>query len=211
MTNDQVTMSQQSSMTRPMSGGGSSVLSASSIIRHSVWTLLILCSSCASKDKAKTDYAGLKWEQRINKQMKDPQSISSPFQKQVYNAARSVKTQNFKAGDYNGKKGFSGADDRFKAGTFAQADKTSPAARQTFSGADDRNRMGDSTFKTAQSQYDGRASRESGRASSMADDVFKTSANHEAKKASENSKRPLIQDKQPSYSEEEVRKILNKG
>lgn len=211
MTNDPIRMPQQPSMTHPVPAGRLPVLLSVTVIRHSAWVLLILCSSCASKDKARTDYAGLKWEQRINKQMKDPQSISSPFQKEVFNASRSVKTQDFRVGNYKGKKGFSGSDDRFRAGTFAQSDKASLAAGQTFSGADDKNRMGGSAFKTGQSQYDGKANRDSGRASFMADDTYKTAPEPTALKAASKAKRPLIQDQKPGYSEEEVRKILNKG
>lgn len=211
MTTERAQMMNQPPHMCSLPSGGFRVLYSSCVMRHMSLAMFVLLSSCASDDKPKSDYAGLKWEQRINRQMKDPNSISSPFQREVFQASRSVKTQEFRAHQYQGKKGFSGADDRFKAGTFAQAGKASHAAGQTFSGADDQSKMGSTAFKTSQSQYDGKANRNAGKASSMADDTYNTAPNPAALKAASKSKRPLIQDQKPSYSEEEVRKILNKG
>lgn len=157
------------------------------------------------------DYASLKWEQRINRQIKDPSSITNQFQQKVYGASKSVKTDQYKAGNYNGSKSFSGADDKFKAGTFSQAGKTSHDAKQTFSGADDKSALANDTFKTTQNRFDGQANSNAGKVSSMAGKTYDTKANPAALKAVENSKRPLIQEMEaPSYTESEVRKILNR-
>ena len=174
--------------------------------------LTLLLSACASKDGARRmDYASLKWEQRINRQMKDPTSITSQFQQKVYGASKSVKTEQYKAGNYNASKSFSGADNKFNAGTFSQAAKESHTGNKTFSGADASSQFSGDTFKTSQNRFDGQANSNSGKASPMADKTFNTKANPAALKATENSKRPLIQKMEaPSYTESEVRKLLNR-
>jgi hypothetical protein len=174
------------------------------------WVVFLLCS-CASKEKPKPDYASMKWEQRINQQIKNPFGISSPFQKQVFGATRSMKTSNFKAGEFRKPREFSGGDDKFDAGTFSQADKASNAADKTFSGADDQSKLGNGTFKTSQNRFDGQANSNAGKASPLADDVFKTGPNPAGAKAAAKSKRPMIYDTpEPSYSETELRRILSK-
>jgi hypothetical protein len=50
----------------------------------------------------------------------------------------------------------------------------------------------------------------SGKTSAMSDSVFPTDGNPAVLKGTSNVKRPLIED-QPNYSEDEVRKLLNKG
>lgn len=173
--------------------------------------IILLLSSCASKEKPTADYANMKWEQRINQQIKNPFGISSPFQKQVFGASKSLKTSDFKAGKFHTPKEFSGGDDKFNAGTFSQAGKTSNVADKTFSGADDQSKLGGSTFKTSQNRFDGQANSSSGKASPLSDDVFKTGANSTAAKAAAKNKRPVIYDTpEPSYTESEVRKILSK-
>ena len=172
--------------------------------------LSVLCS-CSGSGTKKPSYAELKWSQRVNQQLKNPHAIHSPFQSQVYDAARGVKTESFKTGSFNGGKPFSGADDSFKAGGFSQAGKTSQAATETFSGADEKSRISGSTFRTGQSHLDGKVSSSTDRTSPMSGDVFKTGPDREGAKASTNAKRPLIQDPvEPTYSETEVRSFLNK-
>jgi len=175
--------------------------------------LLLSCLiSCASKEKkTKTDYASLPMGQRFDRQIKDPFGISSPFQKEVYNASKNVKTSKFKADEARGSKRFFGADDKFKTANFAQGHKASNAADRSFSGADDKSKMGNSTFKTKQDPLGEKVSSASNDTSRFADDVFNTRSNSGALKAASNVKRPLIQSGEPGYSEEEVKKLLNKN
>src|SRR6478609_874659 len=91
--------------------------------------LVLLLVSCASGKKVtKTDYSDLKLGSRIVKQTKDPYSIKSPFQKEVYHASRTVKTSAFKSREYHAeKKFFAGKDkDKYKTGLFSQAKKKNP-------------------------------------------------------------------------------------
>jgi hypothetical protein len=175
-----------------------------------------MLASCASKKETKTDYASMRFEQRLDKQMdmlkgKDTGSIKNPFQNEVYNASRSVKTSEFKTGasTYRPKKGFFGSKDKFKAGTFSQADKTSNAGNRIFSGADDKSRVGGGIFKTKQNRFNGQMSSSANKTSPMADDVFSTAGNKAALKNTSSGAFPVI-DRTPSYSEDEVRSLLKK-
>ena len=126
---------------------------------------------------------------------------------------KSVKTSQFKSSEYHAKKKFFAGKDKekYKAGLFSQAKKTSNAGDKTFSGADDKSKLGDSTFKTTQDSFGNKMSRNAGQTSSMANDKFNTSGNPAALKGTANAKRPLImKDNVPGYSEDEVKKLLNK-
>jgi hypothetical protein len=179
-------------------------------VTHAACVLVLL--SCASEKKTKTDYTDLSMGQRVVKQTKDPYSIKSPFQKDVFNASETVKTSGYKTGEFSGKKkGFFGRKDKFKAGTFSQADKSSRTGDKSFSGADDRSNMGGSTYKTTQSVYGTQINRNGGQASSFTDDKFDPRGNPAALERTSNVKRPLILKDDAGYSEDQVKKLLNKS
>src|SRR4051812_31414119 len=92
---------------RPESALRSSLLTSPfSLVTFHIPLLALFLASCGSHDKKpKADYSSMKWEQRLDKQIKDPFGISSPFQKQVYNSSGTVKTSKFKATEYHGEKG----------------------------------------------------------------------------------------------------------
>jgi hypothetical protein len=146
------------------------------------------------------------------KQSKDPHAIKSPFQKEVYNASRSVKTQDFKTGEFQGKKkGFFGGGDKYKAGSYSQADKASRVSGETYARADDKSKIGGSTYKTPQSRFEGTVNRNAGKTSTMADDKFDTDGNPEALRGTSDFKRPVVMKDEPSYSEALIKKLLNKS
>jgi hypothetical protein len=119
------------------------------VIRNSSFVIFLLLVSCASKEKPKSDYASLRFEQRVIKQIRDSGSIKSPFQEEVFEAKRAVKTSEFKADQFQGKKkSFFGRNEKFKAGSFAQSDKSSNAGNKNFNGADTKSKFVGSTYKT---------------------------------------------------------------
>ena len=178
-------------------------------LSHAISVVVLL--SCASEKKTKTDYTDLSMGQRVVKQTKDPYSIKSPFQKDVFKASETVKTAGYKTGEFSGKKnGFFGRKDRFKAGTFSQANKSSRTGTKSFSGADEKSNMGGSTYKTTESGYGTQMNRSAGQASSFTDDKFDSRGNPAALERTSNVKRPLIL-KDDGYSEDEVKKLLNKS
>lgn len=177
--------------------------------------VVLLLASCASggKEKKTTDYSDLKLGTRIVKQTKDPYSIKSPFQKEVYNASKTVKTSKFKSSEYHAsKKFFAGKDkENYKAGLFSQGKKSSSTANKTYAGADDKSKMGAETFKTTEDAFGNKISRSASQTSSMADDKFNARENPAVMKQTSNSKAPLfLKDNVPGYSEDDVKKLLNK-
>ena len=177
--------------------------------------VVLLLASCASGEKKKktTDYSDLKLGTRIVKQTKDPYSIKSPFQKEVFNASKPVKTSQFKSSQYHAsKKFFAGKDkENYKAGLFSQAKKTSPTGKKTYAGADEKSKLGDENYKTKENAFGSKMSRSASQNSSMADDKFNARGNPAVMKQTSNVKEPLfIKDKVPGYSEDEVKKLLNK-
>src|SRR5687768_1043853 len=78
---------------------------------------ILVLASCASDERQKSDRTANRYSERMEKQIKDPHSIKSPFQKDVFHASETVKTSGYKTGEFSGKKkGFFGRKERFKAG-----------------------------------------------------------------------------------------------
>jgi hypothetical protein len=150
------------------------------------------------------------------KQTKHPETIKSPFQKEVFNASHPVKTSEFKSSKdsqyHANKKFFAGKDkNKYKAGLFSQAKKTSPTGNRTYAGADEKSRMGDETYKTTQNAFGSKMSRSAGQTSSMADEKYSTKGNPAVMNETTNTKRPLfLNDSTPGYSEDDIKKLLNK-
>jgi hypothetical protein len=176
--------------------------------------LMLLLASCVSGEKkSKTDYADLKFGSRIVKQTKHPDTIKSPFQNEVYHASHVVKTSEFKSSQYHAEKKFFAGKDKtkYKAGLFSQSKKTSPTGNKTYSGADEKSKLADDTYKTTQNSLGAKMSRSAGQTSSMADDKFNTKGNPAVMKETTNVKSPLfLNDSVPGYSEDQVKKLLNK-
>jgi hypothetical protein len=173
---------------------------------------ILVLASCASDERQKSDRTANRYSQRMEKQIKDPHSIKSPFQKDVFHASETVKTSGYKTGEFSGKKkGFFGRKERFKAGTFSQADKSSHTGSKSFSGADDKSNLGGSTYKTTQTGYGTQMNRSAGEASSFTDDKFDPGGNPAALERTSNVKRPLILKDDAGYSEDQVKKLLNKS
>jgi hypothetical protein len=174
--------------------------------------IAVVLASCASTKEPKDDYASLKWASRVSKQIKDPYSIKSPFQNDVYHASKTVKTSGFKTEEFSGrKKGFFGSKSKYKAGTFAQADKSSNAASKTFAGADEKSNVSNTTYKTTESTFGSKMSKSDGQASPFADEKFNVRGNPAALQRTSNVKRPLILNDEAGYSEDQVKKLLNKS
>ena len=182
------------------------------LCRAALTAVGLLLAACTGKEKKKADdYAGLKWEQRINRQIRNPESIKSPFTNEIFKASQAVRTGGYRTQDFQGGRSFTGADERYQTGAFTQAARTSKSAQGRFSGADDRSQLAQGTYTTTDSRFNGSINSNADKTSPLADSLFKTSANPVGSKAISNSKRPLIQDQgKPGYTEDEVRSILSK-
>lgn len=175
--------------------------------------LPLLPCACASKNKDQKgrEKMGPSMSERMSKW---DMSKRSNFEKSLGTAGsnKDFKTSNFhRQKDFNTGSAFSGADDKFNAKGFAQSDKPAKDREKVFSGANDRSNIGNATYKTSESRFTREAVRDSEKTSSMDDDTYKTHDNRMGTKGLENSKRPLIQDRQPDYTESQIRNLLNKG
>jgi hypothetical protein len=124
-----------------------------------------------------------------------------------------VKTSKFRSSEYHAKKKFfAGKDkDKYKAGLFSQAKKASPTGGKTFAGADEKSKLGDNTYKTTQDALGNKMSRSDGQTSWMANDKFNARGNPAVMDRTTNVKSPLfLKDDAPGYTEEDVKKLLNK-
>lgn len=138
----------------------------------------------------------------------------SNFEKSLGTAGsnKGFKTSNFhRQSDFHTGSSFSGADDKFNAKSFGQSHKTAYDRNKVFSGADDKSKLGNSTYKTNESRFSRQETRDAGKTSSLDDDVFRTHDNRMGTKGLENSKRPIVEDRGPDYSEGQIRSLLNKG
>ncbi len=141
------------------------------------------------------------FSQRSSFEKKSPtMKTDKAFRTDKYNPKAFTQTKAF----YSGK-------DEVKEKDFAQSDKKSNIGNKEFSGSDKESKLADETFNTKDSRFSGQENRFSGKASRMGDDVYSTRAEPDAKKAMEKSERPYIREsRNPSYSEAEVRSLLNK-
>lgn len=138
----------------------------------------------------------------------------SNFEKSLGTAGanKDFKTSNFhRQKDFNTGSAFSGGNDRFNAKSFGQSDKSTHDRNKIFSGADDKSKLGNSTYKTGESRFSREETRDSDKTSSLDDDVFRTHDNRMGTKGLENSKRPVVEQRAPDYTESQIRSLLNKG
>lgn len=190
--------------------------SASLTARLSVLLACLVVSACASKDGAVKQQGsggggGSSMEQRMTKW---DMSKRSHYERSLGTAKgnKGFKTSNFhRQKDFHTGEAFSGGDDRFNAGSFAQSDQPSRDRGKVFSGNDERSRLGETSYKTGESRFNREAARDGDKESSQADDVFRTFDNRTGTRARENSQRPVIEDKPGDYTEGQIRSLLNKG
>ena len=176
-------------------------------------TLLGACSSASKKQRS--DF-GPTYRERLaeaDKAMKKSDfSKRSTFEKQLTDA---TTTKKFKTSDYHAKdvkidKKFHGTDEAFKTKGFAQADKTSKTS--AFHDADTKSRLAGGLFHTKNSRMADEKSRDATKSFAGGKNEFATRENRAGKKALDKDSKPKILDPdKPTYTEDEVRRLLNKG
>jgi|GEM_PF-5822493 len=176
---------------------------------------VFLTPSCSSNDNGEKKKRSAGAETRLEDRLgKWDMSRRSSFEgtNKSYKTDRDFKTgTDYRTKDFNQNKSFYSGKKEIKEDSFSQADKKSRASGSTFSGADDRAREGEQTFATRSSRYDNQENRNSGRLMRGNDAVYRTRNDPVASDAMATSKRPYInQSNNPSYTEGEVRSILNK-
>jgi hypothetical protein len=151
----------------------------------------------------------------MDKVIKDKDySVRSSFEKQTPKIAtgRNYKASAFNAREAPGMKKFSGTDSAYRAKDFAGAGKNSRAAQKAAPETADQSRLGARQFPVSESRLSAKPSTDGGKSFTQGGETFATGQNRIGAKALEKNKKPVIlPPEKPTYSEDEVKRLLNKG
>ncbi len=165
-------------------------------------------SGCAHKQK--DSGTGPRLAERLGKW---DMNKKSSFEKELYatKSSKVIKTGPFRTTEFKGTKGFTGACDSYRTKDFQQSSKTSSVADKIFSDAKKDSNLAQSQFKTKESSFDQKTSRDAGKKFADTDKTYQTKDEREATKALKKKSHPVMVDTgKPSYTEDEVRGLLNK-
>ena len=177
---------------------------------------LCLAACSSSKDPKRAEF-GPTFTERMNmteKAIKDKDyTMRSPFEKQMPRLAteKGYKAADFKAREAPAMKKFSGTDNAYRAKDFGGATKDSRAAQKMAPEIADQSRLGDRQFPVSESRLNAKPSTDGARSFTQGSETFATGQNRAAAKELEKNKKPVIlAPEKPTYSEDEVKRILNK-
>lgn len=177
-----------------------------------------LAASCSSSSKKPKKEFGPTFKDRMSSLdrviKKSDFSQRSSFEKQMattLDTKKKFKESTFQAKEsHEGKKVASTA--TYKTKEFADAGKSSSTATKEYKGADEKSRMGDEKFRTQDSRMANQQSRDGSKTYAKGDQAFRTGENRAGTKAIEKNKKPkIVQEDKPTYTEDEVKRALNKS
>jgi hypothetical protein len=184
---------------------------------------LAACASSKTKNEtAKRNEFGPTFRERMeitDKAIKGKDySVRSAYEKQIPKGT-SEKTSFFGTRNVSGLKMFSSTKNSYQAKAFSQADKKNHTELQTAREAKEQSKMAAQMFRTPDSRYESQVSHfesqtshESGKTFARGNETFATRDNHAAAKALEKNKKPVIVDQdKPTYTEDDVKRLLNKS
>ena len=137
----------------------------------------------------------------------------SPLDQKVFTASKAFsgsKTE-FKTKAFSGDKTFHSGKDEFKTNAFALGNKESRDGTKLFHSGKGDNPMGGKTFATKENALGSKQSSEGSRMFSGNNAKYYSKDNYEAQKAVRESRKPLITGDQPSISEDQLQRLLNKN
>jgi hypothetical protein len=174
--------------------------------------------SCAGHSKKKTD------DEPAGARVKAPDRIAidslkraqegklSPMDKKVAGASKAFGTdkKEFKTNAFTSGKTFQTGKGEFKTETFSQGNKQTRDGSMTFQSGKGDNLMEGKTFATSQNALESKKSMDGARMFSGSGTIFPTKENYTSEKALKESRKPTVVGAQEAYSEEQVRRLLNK-
>lgn len=184
-------------------------------------TLMSACSSSSKKDeeeKTGASSGGLSrfMDKGFDKKKKEfNKDIRSRYDQQTFTADKTIKDRQFKTDKFNGKSDYNGSHD-YKAKDFSQADKKSREESHSFEQGDKKPRESDKSFTTKDSRLGDDKAREGDKSFARSEERFKTRLVSDAAKAQKKEQKPLMipkdgADGKTAYTEEEVRRMLNRN
>ncbi|MEI6537729.1 MAG: hypothetical protein WCN98_20460 [Verrucomicrobiaceae bacterium] len=138
----------------------------------------------------------------------------SSFEKafQADQPVKGVKTGSFHTANYNGTKDFTSANGAYRTKDFQQGSKSSNVTDKSFKGAKDDKQLANAQYKTTESRMNQKASKEGAKNFAGSDKAYQTKDEREAAKSMKKNNHPVMVDTgKPSYTEDEVRGLLNKN
>lgn len=175
--------------------------------------------ACSSDKKSSGDDTGPKYAQRSSKSNWSDKHRSS-FEKQAGKAekTKSVKTGSFHTSNYTAAKSAGGMDKQYRSKDYSQGDKKDKSFEKSYSGTKE-SKLGSEQYKTSgshladqKSHDEGRMNHDAGKSFSSGSESYKTNSDAIGSKASQNAQKSKgVQTGKPSYTEDEVRGLLNKG
>lgn len=186
---------------------------------RSIAPVVALClAACSSSKDPKRSEFGPSYQERYEATKKiitgKDYTMRSSFEKQIpkNSTEKTYKASTFKAKEAAGVKKFSGTDNAYHAKDFTGAGKKSRTEQKVAREAADQNKLASRLFRTPDSRFDVKASSDGGKSFTQGGETFATGENRAASKELEKNKKPVILGpEKPTYSEDEVKRLLNKG
>lgn len=180
------------------------------------------CSSSSKKEEGKEKAAGKSEDlSRFmdkgfdKKKGKFNENVRSRYDQQTFSADKTIADRRFKTDAFNGKSSYKGAHE-YKAKEFAQADKKSREETHGFKDSDKKPRESGKAFDAKESRFSDDKAREGDKSFAQHDKKFKTRMVSDAAKSQKKNAKPLIipkegEDGKTAYTEEEVRRMVNRN
>lgn len=177
---------------------------------------LCACSSSDSKGKSRDD-TGPKYAQRSSRSNWSDKHRSS-FEKQAekQEKTKGVKTNSFHTQEYTNTKSAGGMNKKYHSKDFSQSDKKDSSLEKSFSGAKQESHLGSEQYKTSESRFDnqknqdsGRMEHDSGKSYTESSRSYRTGTDAVGTTALQHVQKS--KSSKGSYTEEEVRALLNKN
>lgn len=180
--------------------------------------IVILLAACSSSKTPKRSEFGPSYKERLSaaeKAMKNSDlSMRSSFEKEI---PKSMTNKSYKASAYNAKdatgiKRFSGADSAYHSRDFSGAGKNDPAGNKITREMEAQNKLASRMFRAPDSQFDTKVNHDDKKTFNKSGKTFMTHENLTGTKEMEKNKKPVIlEPERPTYSEDDVKRLLNKG
>lgn len=142
-------------------------------------------------------------------------SMRSSFEKEMPKTSLGGKTYSAKTYHTNEVAGignYAGAGSTFHVKDFSESGRKNRAQEEVFAESGRENPLASRLFRTSESSYNDKASPEAGKTFTNSGKSFATRENRAAAAEMAKNKKPVILDQdKPTYSEDEVKRLLNKS
>jgi hypothetical protein len=201
-------------MTSDGTSGATSFLAA---VRR-VAPLAALCvAACSSPKATKRDDFGPTYKERMSvmdKVIKNKDySVRSSFEKEMpkSTSGKTYRVSAFKAKEAAGIKPFAEAGSTYPVKGFGEAGKKNSNAAKSAREADEKSQLASRMFHVPDASFEPKATSDAKKAYPQGDSTFATRDNPVVTKELKKNKKPVMINDDKYYTEEDVKRLLNKG